>query len=78
MIRISVEKKPNESTSSVVRRFTKKVQAAGIIKVAKNLRFRQRPQSEYVKKQSALKRIQKQKERERLYKLGKINGPYHR
>ncbi len=69
---VKVEKKANENSTSLVRRFTKKVQKSGILPRVKSIRFSDRKVSEFKKKQDTLKKLRKQKERERLIKLGKI------
>ncbi len=67
-----VVKNQNETNISLVRRFTKKMQSTGVLRYVKKTRFRARPFSALKKKERALKRIKKQKEIERLKKLGKI------
>jgi len=74
MIQIEVKKKDNESTGSVLRRFTKKSKSSGLARKARSLRFSDRAKSDFVKKKDALKRIQKQKEMKKLYKLGKLHN----
>lgn len=71
-VNIEVTKNANETTASLIRRFTKRVQGAGIIPKAKSLRYSARPVSKYTKKKMALKRLAKRREVERLKKLGKI------
>lgn len=71
-VNVEVAKNNNETTASLIRRFTKRVQGAGIIPKAKSLRYSERPTSKYTKKKMALKRLIKRKEIERLKKLGKI------
>ncbi len=79
MIQVEVTKNNNETTSSVIRRFTKRVQESGIIKRAKSLRYNERSKSQYVQKKKALKRIAKRSETERLRRLGKIeDAPYRK
>jgi len=73
MIHVEVKKGENESSASLLRRFSKKTQSASIVKKAKKLRYWGRARSEYVIKRNALRRIERGKERERLRKLGKIN-----
>ncbi len=68
---IQVTREQNESNSSVLRRFSKRVQGSGIIRQVKSLRAAERPQSHYKKKKSALKRLTRRAEYERLKKLGK-------
>lgn len=70
--RIQVTKHANESTASLIRRFSKKVQGSGIVKYSKKIRYYSRPASEFAAKKRALKRIERGKEYERLRKLGKI------
>ncbi|MEK7610721.1 MAG: 30S ribosomal protein S21 [Patescibacteria group bacterium] len=72
MITIEVKRLPNESNSSLMRRFSKRVQISGLIKKVKAGRFRVRAQSEYKKKQSALKMLARREHYARLKKLGKI------
>lgn len=74
MIQIEVKKNANESTGSLLRRFTKKSKNSGLAKKARGLRFNERAKSDFVKKKDALKKIQKQKEMERLFKLGKLRN----
>ncbi len=78
MIQVEVTKNNNETTSSVIRRFTKRVQESGIIKRAKSLRYSERTKSGYVKKKKALKRLAKRSETERLRRLGKIEDVQYR
>lgn len=78
MIQVEVTKNKTESTQSLIRRFTKKMQGSGLLKKAKKGRYHERPMSEFVKKKNALKKIEKKKEIERLYKLGKIDGRRYR
>lgn len=74
---VKVEKQGGENNTTLIRRFTKRVQGSGILPRVKSIRFRNRPVSETKKKQQALKRLQKMKEREIMIKLGKIQErPY--
>ena len=67
-----IKRHENESASSALRRFTKKVQQAGTLSRAKKLRFRERKLSGFKKKKKALRRIARRRELEKLWKLGKI------
>lgn len=69
---IEVKKKEKETTSSVIRRFSRKMQQSSIIPKVKSLRYNIRDKSAFKKKQDALKRIAKNKIKEKLRKLGKI------
>ncbi len=75
MIMIEVKRDQSESTSSVMRRFSKRVQGSGIIKKIKARKSLERPLSQYKKKKSALKRLARRADYERLKKLGKIAAP---
>jgi len=77
MIRIEVVKQDTESTGALVRRFTKKMQAAGTLRHVKSKRFWERPRSDFVRKKNALRRIERLKEIEKLKKLGKIKDGFH-
>ena len=69
---IEVKRDPNESNSSLLRRFTKRVQSAGLVKRVKSLKSRERPQSHFKRKKSALTRLTRRAAYDRLQKLGKI------
>ena len=69
---VEVRKTGTESNLSLLRRFSKSVQGAGIINRRRAIRYRQRPASTFKRKQSALKLLQRKKEWERLMKLGKL------
>lgn len=69
---IEVVKSENESNASLIRRFTKRLQGSGILKHTRTKRFAERAESKYKKKMRALKRVEKQKETQRLMKLGRI------
>lgn len=70
---IEVKRKDNETNTSLLRRFSKKIKESRVLKQAKALRFSSRKLSELKEKQRALKRIEKTKEAEKLRKLGKID-----
>jgi ribosomal protein S21 len=72
-VRVEVVKKKNESSASLIRRFTRRVQSAGIIRKVRTNRYYQRSLSknvEHKKRMSSLKKGQKFHE---LVKLGKID-----
>lgn len=69
---IEVRKNPNENNASVLRRFSRKIQESNIIQKVKGNRYNERKESKLKIKKSALKRMVKRKENERLRKLGKI------
>jgi ribosomal protein S21 len=71
-VNIEVTKQQHETNPAALRRFTQRVRNSKILTHVKKIRFFERAESDLKKKQRALKRITKQKERDRLKKLGKI------
>ncbi len=69
---IEVRKNPNENNSSVLRRFSRRIQESGIIRKVKSNRYNERKESKLKVKKSALRRIIRRTEIEKLKKLGKI------
>lgn len=69
---VEVQKKENESTSSLLRRFSHKLRQSGNLARVHSSRFRRRSKSSLSKKKEAIWRIGRKKETERLRKLGKI------
>ena len=76
MINVEVKRDQNESNSSLIRRFSKRLSGSSVLRKAKSLKAAERPQSHFKKKKSALKRLEKQAELARLYKLGKISNVF--
>ena len=72
MINVEVQRGSNENGLSVLRRFTKRVQGAGILPRVRSLRYAQRSLSETVKKKKTLKLLERRKEVEQLLRLGKM------
>lgn len=68
---VHVVRKDRETSGSLIRRFTKRVQETGILLQARKIKFYIRPKSKNLRKQAALRREQLRKEYERLEKLGK-------
>ena len=68
---IEVKKTANESNMTLVRRFSRRVQEAGIVRTVKGRRYSERAPSKLDRKTSALNRLKRGKEIERLKKLGK-------
>jgi ribosomal protein S21 len=69
---IVVNKNPNENNNSVLRRFSRRIQESGIVRKVKGARYNLRAESKLKAKKSALKRLEKRKEIEKLRKLGKM------
>ncbi|MEK7565075.1 MAG: hypothetical protein AAB394_00590 [Patescibacteria group bacterium] len=69
---IELKKKDKESTSNLLRRFTKKVRQSGVLLKARQNRFNVRPKNKLKKKKSALRREKLRGMRAELSKLGEI------
>jgi len=75
---IGVKKRDNESIQSLLRRFSRRVQQSGILIRTRRSRFYISPLTKRQKKLGALRRLKNQKEREKLYKLGKLEHEFKR
>jgi len=69
---VEVEKNNNESSANVIRRFTKRVQGAGIVPKVRSGRYFSRTKSKNVQRTSKLKKLDKREAYEKLVKLGKV------
>ncbi len=70
-VNIEVERNAAESTASLIRRFSKQVQGAGILRRVRGGRFYNRPPSKLLKKKRTLKMIKRRAVYQELLKLGK-------
>ena len=71
-INVEINRNPNENTLSVLRRFTKKVQGAGILPRVRGIRYASRTLSPYKIKKKTLKSLARKAEVQQLIKLGKM------
>ncbi|MFA6338744.1 MAG: hypothetical protein WCW87_01655 [Candidatus Paceibacterota bacterium] len=71
-INVTVKKNPNENNTSILRRFTKRVQESGVLKKVRSVRYSKRKESSYVKKKKKLKGLKHREEITQLIKLGKM------
>ena len=69
---VQVEKNNNESSANVIRRFTKRVQGAGIVPKVRGGRYFSRTKSKNVQRTAKLLKLDKREKYEKLVKLGKI------
>ena len=74
MIVAEVTKTGAESNANMLRRFSKRVQSLGLVRKVRGGRFSERSKSELKKKADALKRLKKQADYARAWKLGKIRN----
>lgn len=69
---VEVKRKRGESFESMLRRFSRRLQLSGKIRHAKKIRFHAGEKSKTELKRSALRRIELQRQYEKLKKLGKL------
>ena len=69
---VEVRKKDGESSESLIRRFTKKVQQSGVIIRAKKSRFYEPPKTKREVRLEAKRRKAIREQREFLRKIGKL------
>ncbi|MEK7637384.1 MAG: 30S ribosomal protein S21 [Patescibacteria group bacterium] len=69
---IEVKKRENESSESLVRRFTKRVQQSGVLIRAKKRRFYENPKNKRAVREDALRRQAIREQRELLRRQGKL------
>jgi ribosomal protein S21 len=71
-VNIEVVKGPNENNLSVLRRFTKRVQGAGILPRVRSKRYSERDKSDNVKRAKTIAYLKKKEVVAELIKLGKM------
>ncbi len=69
---IEIQKNPNESNASMLRRFTKRVQGSGILPRVRSIRYAKRKLSYYKTKVQKLSSLTKKAEIQELIKMGKM------
>lgn len=67
---IQVKRRYKETTASLLRRFTRRVQQSGILIQARRVRFREKEKTKREKRASALRRQKILAEKEKLRKMG--------
>lgn len=71
-VNVEVNKNNSESSANVIRRFTKRVQSAGIVPKVRGGRYYSRTKSRNVQRTAKLKKLEKRDAYEKLVKLGKV------
>lgn len=71
-VNIQVDRNNNENGVNLIKRFTRRVQGAGILSRVRSIRYSERKASRYVKKKRALKSLATREKTAELIKLGKI------
>ena len=69
---VEVTRNGNENSMGTLRRFTKKVQGAGILPRVRSIRYKSRKLSHYKTKMKTLKSLRRKAEVAELIKLGKM------
>jgi hypothetical protein len=70
---VEITKGGKDNNVNLIKKFTRRVQEAGIIPRVKSLRYAERNMSAYVKKTKRLKSIRNREIKEEQIKLGKIS-----
>jgi hypothetical protein len=73
-VNVEVTKKKNESSVSIIKRFTRRVQGSGVLPRVRSIRYEERQPSAYKKKVARLRSIENKKKYDHLFKMGKISG----
>lgn len=71
-VNAEVLKNDNETAINLIRRFSKRVQGAGLIQEMRGRRYHSRIKSREVQKKHTLKVLKRREERQELIKLGKM------
>jgi ribosomal protein S21 len=69
-VAIEIRKKAGETTRSLLRRFSRRIQQSGVLIRARKARFRAKERSKRERRDSALRRVKIGKEKEKLRKMG--------
>lgn len=70
---VEVKRKPNESTGSMLRRFSRFVQQSGVLIRRKSLKYRAKKVTDRMEKNRAIMGMHLRKLRQNLEKLGKYS-----
>ncbi len=69
---LEIKRRPGESVSTFLHRFSKRVRESGILREAKKRRYQERPISKSKRKASAIHRAKKLKEFEKKKREGTV------
>lgn len=70
---LEVQKRDNENSEGLIRRFTRVVQQSGVLLQAKKVRYHEKKQSKMKVREAAQRRSELQTERDRAIKMGEID-----
>lgn len=69
---MEVKRRPKETISMMMRRFSQKIRESGILINAKKSKFQEKKVSKNIRRKQALERNKKREERMRLKKTGRL------
>ncbi len=72
MINVEVVKTGGESSGSLLRRFSKRIQTSGVIKKVRKIRYHARPETKFGKKKHTMAKLKRRAAYEELSRWGKI------
>ena len=70
----SIAKQERENNVSLIRRFSRRLRESGILNTSRKSRFKERPKSAQIQKRTALRKLEKRAEYEKMRKMGKGYG----
>lgn len=70
---IHIKRKEKETTESLIRRFSRRVQQSGVLRQVRKLRYRTLEKSKLARRDEALYKVKIRKEIDKLKKLGKFD-----
>ncbi len=73
---VEVRRREKESVEAMIRRFTRRLQQSEVLSDARSSRFLTKSPSKSKQRNSAIKRQQFLKEKDKLVKMGKVRSDY--
>jgi hypothetical protein len=73
---LEIQKQDKETSQNLIRRFSKRIKRSGILLQARKIRYKKRPESNQMKKRTALRREELTQKYKELEKTGKIKQEY--
>lgn len=77
-VNVAIKRNKNENNTSLIKRFTRKVQSSGVLPKVRSLRYAERIKSQNVRKKKRLVSIKRKEDILNLIKLGKMPEPQSR
>ncbi|MFM2357366.1 MAG: hypothetical protein RJA61_103 [Candidatus Parcubacteria bacterium] len=74
-VNVEINRNNNETSLSILRRFTKRVQGSGVLPRVRGIRYHTRIKSENVRRNKKLARLTEKARIDDLIKLGKMADP---